>query len=246
MSNGWIPAHRRIYEPGHWLAPSQRDPSCRRDAWLDLCQMATHQPRETPKSGVLDPGELVASLRTLGKRWMWSKDRVKRFVSELEVRTAIETLRETPDGTVYRVVNYETYAISRYTDRDNERDTKRDRSETEARQEQQLNQETPPIGPPLGKRKTRLPDGWRPTAQHRERAQIEGVDCDREAEKFRAHHGAKGSRFVSWNRAFTTWLLKAGEWAGSTNGRRSSSRTLEDAIMSRAAVDRFEAIQDDA
>lgn len=137
-AGGWIPAWRKMYEPEHWLAPTKRDPSNRRDAWVDLCQMATRCARETASSGTLERAEIVASLRTLGERWRWSKDRVKRFMSELEVRTAIETVRETPDGTVYRIVKYDTYAPSANGQRDTKRDTKRDRGETAARQEQEV------------------------------------------------------------------------------------------------------------
>jgi hypothetical protein len=60
-------------------------------------------------------------------------------MSELEVRTAVMRVRETPDGTVYRIVNYDTYAVHANGQRDSERDAKRDRSETGARQEQQEN-----------------------------------------------------------------------------------------------------------
>jgi hypothetical protein len=104
--------------------------------------MATRKARETAASGTLERGEIVASLRTLGERWRWSKDRVKRFMSELEVRTAIKTVRETPDGTVYHIVNYDTYAVARDSNRDSESDSKRDSGETAARQEQERNKPT--------------------------------------------------------------------------------------------------------
>ena len=139
--SGYVPLWRKIYEPDHWLAPTKRDPSCRRDAWMDLCQMAAHRPRTIAVTGSDDVslfrGELVASLRTLGKRWRWSKDRVKRFMSDLEVRTATATVSETPIGTIYRIVNYDTYATAQPSRRDSERDTKRDRTETGPRQEQE-------------------------------------------------------------------------------------------------------------
>ncbi len=138
---GWIPAYRRMFEPDHWLAPTARDPASRLHAWADLLQMATHRPRQTRQSGVLLRGELLVSLRTLAKRWRWHRSRVERFVNELEVRTAIGTARETPDGTVYRIVNYDTYAIGETSDRDSERDKNRDSGETGARQEQELEKE---------------------------------------------------------------------------------------------------------
>lgn len=213
MSSGWVPSWRKMYEPGHWLAPTRRDPSNRRDAWSDLFHMATRKRRQTPNSGTLEVGELVASLRTLGDRWCWSKDRVKRFMSDLEVRTAVETVRETPDGTVYRIVEYGTYAIVRDSERDTGSDSERDRGETAARQEQQRNKKLlPPLSPKTGSRKVALPDEWQPTEQHGERARAEGVDVDREVIKFRNHALGNGRKQIDWDRAFTTWLLRAGEY----------------------------------
>lgn len=133
---GWHPVWRKLYDTDHWLAPTKRDPSNRRDAWNDLCQMATHQPRKV-RDHVLGRGELIASVRTLGDRWKWSKSRVERFMSDLEARTSIETVCGTPDGTVYRVVNYDDYAVLATPKRDSERDSKRDTSGTAAGQEQE-------------------------------------------------------------------------------------------------------------
>lgn len=226
MNRGWIPAHRKIYEPGHWLAPTKRDPSCRRDAWLDLCQMATYQERETARAGVLQRGEIVASLRTLGKRWCWSKDRVKRFMSDLEVRTAIETVRETPDGTVYRIVSYDTYVSRPEDERDTQSDTERDRSETEARQEQEGNNvNKEPIGGSSG-RSSRLPNDWAPTASHIERAKDAGLDLIKEVEKFRAHAEENDRTAKAWNSAFTRWLINAEEYAR-RDGRLKNGRAKE-------------------
>jgi hypothetical protein len=141
VSDGWIPLWRKCYDPDHWLAPTKRAPASRRDAFMDLCQMATHQ-RRTVRDEVIERGELIVSVRTLGERWCWSKSRVERFTSELEARTAIETVRGTVNGTVYRIVNYETYAVQQEPERDSERDNLRDTSGTPPGQEQQQNNKT--------------------------------------------------------------------------------------------------------
>lgn len=39
------------------------------------------------------------------------------------------------------------------------------------------------------------------------------VDIIRETPKFLDHHEAKGSRFVSWEKAWQTWMRRAAEWA---------------------------------
>lgn len=148
---GWFPSHRQMYEPGHWLAPTRRDPANRRDAWSYLLAMATHKPRETANSGTLQRGELVVSIRTIARHLCWSKSKVARFMSDLESRTAIGTVRGTPDGTVYRVVNYDAYAVGHGGERDSERDDMWDRNGTEAGQEQEVKHKTKQLPP--------VPDG---------------------------------------------------------------------------------------
>lgn len=220
--SGWVPMYRAMYDPGHWLAPTKRDPSNRRDAWCDMIQMATRVPREG-RYATLGVGEFVASVRTLARRWGWSKSRVLRFVCELEARTAIETVSETPAGTVYRIVNYRTYAIDRDSERDTSRDSERDRSGTAARQEQQVtgNKTSSPTSKKSRKRsksETQLPSSWQPTPEHVERAGRVGLDIETEAESFRANAEAKGRTAINWNAAFTTWLINAEKW-----GRRDGT-----------------------
>jgi hypothetical protein len=63
------------------------------------------------------------------------------------------------------------------------------------------------------RRRSALPADWKPTPEHIERASKNGLNLDREAMRFRAHHEAKGSLMANWNAAFTTWLLNAVEFA---------------------------------
>lgn len=121
----WTPAYRRLFEPDHELAG---DPACRRWAWLDLCDMAAFRDRTQVIGGrvvTLRRGEFLASIRFLAKRWRWSKDKVRRFLAMLarDGCAKIATVNGTPDGTVYRIVSYDTYRRDRDTSRDTERDT---------------------------------------------------------------------------------------------------------------------------
>lgn len=168
---------------------------------------ATHQQYETANAGTLERGEFVASLRKMGDLFCWSKDRVKRFLSDLEVRTAIETVRETPDGTVYRIVNYDTYAIGSDSERDTMRDSERDRSETEARQEQEQKNRKTDNKPP--RRKSQLPDDWAPHDAHKSKAKELGLSVDSEGEGFRLHAKANGRTQLDWDAAFFMWLHNA-------------------------------------
>ena len=140
-SHGWLPAWRKLFDPDHDLAPSQRDPASRGWAWIDLCQMAAHKPYT--KRGVrLERGEILVAVRFLAPRWWWSKSRVSRFLVQLESGTRIGTVRGTPFGTVYSIVNYDTYADVQSGVRDTKRDKARDRSGTAAGQIQPLDHST--------------------------------------------------------------------------------------------------------
>jgi len=82
----------------------------------------------------LEVGELLVAVRYLARRWCWSKSRAHRFLANLESMTRIGTVRETENGTVYRVVNYELHG--------GPRDGERDGSGTAAGQSIQLNHST--------------------------------------------------------------------------------------------------------
>ena len=76
------------------------------------------------------------------------------------------------------------------------------------------------------KRSRSLPDDWKPTESHTAKAVRESVDVLRQAEKFRAHHGAKGTKFVDWNQAFHNWLLRAGDYA-QRDGHQDQTTTTQ-------------------
>lgn len=68
------------------------------------------------------------------------------------------------------------------------------------------------------RRATLLPDTWQPSETHQTKAFNLGLNCAWEADKFRDHHGAKGTRFKNWDRAFHNWLNHAAEYAQRDGG----------------------------
>ncbi len=220
---GWLPAYRRMFKSDHWLAPSGHCPASRLHAWLDLCQMATHKSRQT-RHAALERGQLLVSVRTLGDRWAWSKSRVERFISELEARTAIGTVCGTPDGTIYQIVNYDTYAVGSTNVGDSKRDTERDSSGTAAGQEQEGKKETRTSKP------WRIcPEKWQPTEKHRTLALELQVSMDHEETKFREHEFKVPK--TDADRAFFRWLRTAATGPvhnGNGNGHRSTPAKLYD------------------
>lgn len=132
---GFAPIYRKLFRPDYWLAPTKKHPAGRREAWIDLILLAQHDEYHH-LSETLQQGEFVVSVRWLADRWKWSKSATQRFMDRLETEVMIGTVRGTPIGTVYRIVNYGTYADLGYTDRDTDRDTMRDTTGTHAGQEQ--------------------------------------------------------------------------------------------------------------
>jgi hypothetical protein len=45
------------------------------------------------------------------------------------------------------------------------------------------------------------------------------LDLTKQAAKFRESAAANGRRYVSWNAAFTTWLMNAEEWSRGNGSR---------------------------
>ena len=208
---GWVPAYRKMFSPDHWLAPTKRDPASRLHAWLDLCQMAVHEPMilmgvKIPK-GCTRP----LSVRFLADRWKWSKSRVARFLSDLEASTAIETVTGTGYGTVYRIVNYDTYAAFGDASRDASGDSKRDSRGTAAGQSEQYKPSEPTTGAPR-RRKSQLPESWRPGESHAAKAKALRLDLAAETEGFRLHAKANGRVQLDWDAAFHMWLRKSAEF----------------------------------
>lgn len=206
---GWIPAWRKLFEREDWLRPTAKHPAGKREAWLDLCQMAQHEDYDHGGEP-LKRGEVMVSLSHCEKRWAWSRRRVRWFLDRLSCDTMIGIVRGTPSGTIYSIVNYDTYAVGEMSQGHSQRHSQRHSNGTATAPEQEGRREHTKK---TRANKSRLPEGWKPTDQHRERAKSEGVNCDAQAERFREWHLAKGSLFVDWNRAFTTWLLRANDFA---------------------------------
>lgn len=91
-----------------------------------------------------------------------------------------------------------------------------------------------PPSPKVPARRARsIEPDWKPRQQERDRAADAGLDADREAEHFRDHHSAKGSRMLDWDAAFRTWLRNALRFNG---GRRAKALTPLEAQLERVRM----------
>lgn len=129
MKPGYIKLHRSFYS--HWLWGEGRSFS-KAEAFLDLLQLAAFAPTKRMISGSLielEQGELVASVRYLGARWTWGKDKVADFLKMLESDGMIRR-RSRHGETIVNLCNYKDYN----GDADTPSDSKPDRQPTDARQ----------------------------------------------------------------------------------------------------------------
>lgn len=129
MKKGHIMLARKSFN--HWMWEEERSLS-KFEAWLDLLQLAAFVPyRRIVKGKVIElgRGELVASLRYLGTRWQWKKDKVSSYFGLLESDSMAR--RETRQGqTVITLLNFERY--NRTPDSEPDRDG--DKGQTVTRQ----------------------------------------------------------------------------------------------------------------
>lgn len=78
------------------------------------------------------------------------------------------------------------------------------------------------------KSKTAMPEDFKPTDEHAEKAIKYGLVLNDEFEKFRDYHTSKGSTFVSWNHAFNYWLGQAKQYKPqNTSGSSVGIDTVE-------------------
>lgn len=125
MVQGWIRVYRKLEDNVLW---KNNEPFDRRSAWIDLLLMANYKDNEMLFDGkpfVVKCGQCLTSVRKLGVKWSWSKDRVLKFLRLLESIGMI-TKTSTNKRTLITIVNYEIYQGLLDTDKDTDQDTDKD------------------------------------------------------------------------------------------------------------------------
>jgi len=93
----------------HW---TYRDkPFNKSMAWIDLLLIADHTTHVSiwrGKPTVFKRGDVNLSITELAKRWGWSRDRARRFISTLEQDGMVRTER-TSNRTVITLIKYEDF-----------------------------------------------------------------------------------------------------------------------------------------
>ena len=122
MSKGWIKLHRSLQDCVIWAG---NEPYDRRSAWVDLLLLANHEDKEILfdyKPLTIMRGQYLTSVRQLGERWSWSKNRVLKYLKLLESLKMIQRESDTK-RTLLTIVNYSVYQDVRDTDMDTGVDT---------------------------------------------------------------------------------------------------------------------------
>lgn len=205
-------------------------------AWMVL--RASWKPRTNRYKGFiieLERGQFVMSLRDIGERLEWSKDRVRRFLNTLQKHHMIAT--DTRQGLmVVTISNYDKYqAIGETCETPSATGPRqdRDRTATQSKEGKEGNKESPKESPARAKRTAPITADWRPEpfGPKSKSAQIiagwSADELETQIEHFIAHHGSRANCFV-WQDAWKTWVLNSTKFGGRRNGTGDFGRPDKD------------------
>lgn len=137
MEKGWVKLHRQMFENKLWLSES----FTKAQAWVDLFANACHKPNSFWVRGneiKLNRGQIGWSEITMSKRWRWSRNKVRRFLTWLEDERQVEQ-QKNPITSIITILNYDIYQADETTERqqkDNRRNTnKNDKNDKNEKKE---------------------------------------------------------------------------------------------------------------
>ena len=219
MEYGHVKLSRKFFASDPFW--NERRVFSRSEAWLDLIQRAAWKDHTRLVGGAvieLARGEILASIRFLASAWNWGEQKVRTFLALLKKMERISTQRETQAGTVYLLVNYDTYQGGNtesntaddtpITHRQHTHNTKRSSKAVKAEKET------------TGARASRkAPRSFEPDEASRFLAKELGVDFAYELGKFRDHEFATPRS--DWQGTWRNWLRKAAEMQGSKKPKQN-------------------------
>lgn len=102
---GYVKIYRGIRD--HWIWDDEKALK----AWIDMIMLANHHESKTFFNGrmvTVERGSFITSVRNLAKRWGWGKDKVLRFLRDLEADSMIDRKADTKK-TLITLVKYSFY-----------------------------------------------------------------------------------------------------------------------------------------
>jgi len=107
MAEGWISLNRSLFNNELWTS----EPFSRGQAWVDLLLLANHKESYFYKRGnkiIVKRGQLGRSCVELSDRWKWSRNKVNKFLKDLEKEHQIEVVKSSITQLV-TIVNYDKF-----------------------------------------------------------------------------------------------------------------------------------------
>ena len=201
MNDGWVKLYRSLGDSDLW----KLEPFSKGQAWVDLFLHANHKPGyfEIRRNIVeLERGQLGWSELTMAKRWRWSRDKVRRFLSFLEKDEKIRQ-QKTRLTSIVTIINYDVYQESDATDDTANKTTgdTTDRQQTDNRQDTNKNEK---------KKRERVqfkpPEPWDVTEYFAELGAADG-----ESTRFYDYYTANGwmvgrNKMKDWRAAARNWI----------------------------------------
>ncbi|HLA29284.1 MAG TPA: hypothetical protein VJZ49_15465 [Syntrophales bacterium] len=129
--DGWVKIHRILSLDQIWTA----EPFTRGQAWVDLILLANHVPGAIRARGVyinIDRGQVGWSEVKLAERWRWSRDKVRRWLSELEKKEHKIIQQKNNVTSLITIIKYDLYQSS-----DTANDTANDTAEKQQKNSRQ-------------------------------------------------------------------------------------------------------------
>jgi hypothetical protein len=124
LMNGWIKLYRKLIDSNLWLA----EPFTRGQAWVDMIALANHDDGYIRVRGIridIRRGQLAWSELSLAARWKWSRNKVRKWLEELEKKEQQIEQQKNRVTTLISIVNYESYQGQGTTDETTEGTTER-------------------------------------------------------------------------------------------------------------------------
>jgi len=107
MNNGWISLHRKLTDNDLWTS----EKFTRGQAWVDLLLLANYADgfiRVRGNRVDIKRGQVGWSIAKLSFRWGWGKNKIRRFLNELENDKQIERQKNNVTS-VITICNYDEY-----------------------------------------------------------------------------------------------------------------------------------------
>ena len=134
---GFIKIDRQLFD--HWIWTDE--PFSKGQAWIDLIGLANYKVRKTTYKGqvvICERGTVNRSISFLARRWRWSRDKTRNFLTLLESDNMIR-LKATTNQTTITVVNYGKFQDSTTTKLAANRQRTSQRGDSEPHKERRKN-----------------------------------------------------------------------------------------------------------